>query len=63
MEHDATKRQILERADMQLGREELARRLNVPPALVESWIGGYAAIPDGKLMVLACLLDKPDAAR
>lgn len=58
MDDRATKRQILEHAHLQLGRDELARRLNVSSALVESWIEGDAAIPDGKLMLLACLLEK-----
>jgi hypothetical protein len=57
MEHRSIKRELLERVHVQLGRDELARRLDVPPALVESWLRGYLVIPDGKLMVLACLLE------
>jgi hypothetical protein len=57
MEQRAIKREILQRAQLRLGRDDLARHLDVPPALVDSWIRGNGAIPDGKLMVLACLLD------
>lgn len=57
MDDAATKRQLLERAAALLGREELARRLDVPSTLLESWIRGDASMGDGKLMDLARLLD------
>jgi hypothetical protein len=57
MDDAATKRQLLERAAALLGRDELARRLNVPSTLLESWIRGDVSMGDGKLMDLARLLD------
>ena len=57
MDDAATKRHLLDRAGTLLGRDELARRLNVPSDLLEAWIGGDATMPDGKLMELARLLD------
>jgi hypothetical protein len=54
---DATKRQLVERAVKLLGREQLARRLNVASTLVESWVSGDAILPDGKLRELARVLD------
>ena len=55
--HIAGKRQLLERAGKLLGRDELARRLNVPSTLLEAWVRGDATMPDGKLMDLARVLD------
>ena len=55
---DARKRQLLERASKLVGEEQLARRLNVSSALLESWLSGDATLPDGKLMDLARALDK-----
>jgi DNA-binding transcriptional regulator YdaS (Cro superfamily) len=54
---EARKRYLLERAAKLLGRDELARRLGIPPALFEDWIRGDASMPDGKLMDLARVLD------
>ena len=53
----ATRRQLLERAGKLVGRDELARRLNVPSTLLEAWLRGDATMPDGKLMQLARVLD------
>lgn len=55
---DARKRQLIERASKLVGQEQLARRLNVPSALLESWLSGDATLPDGKLMELARVMDK-----
>jgi hypothetical protein len=57
MDDVANKRQLLERAAALLGRDELARRLNVPSHLLEDWIRGDLTMPDGRLMDLARLLD------
>ena len=57
MDDATTKRHLLGRAGTLLGREELARRLNVPPHLLEAWIAGDVTMPDGKLLDLARLLD------
>lgn len=54
----AAKRELLERGAKLLGRDELARRLNMPPTLLEAWLCGTATMPDGKLMDLAQLFDK-----
>jgi DNA-binding transcriptional regulator YdaS (Cro superfamily) len=53
----ATKQQLLERAGKLVGRDELARRLNVPSTLLEAWLRGDVTMPDGKLMQLARVLD------
>jgi DNA-binding transcriptional regulator YdaS (Cro superfamily) len=55
---DARKRQLIERASKLVGQEQLARRLNVSPALLEAWLSGDATLPDGKLMELARVMDK-----
>ena len=52
------KRELLKRAARLLDVIELARRLNVPSTLLESWMRGDATMPDGKLMDLARLLDR-----
>ena len=54
----ATKRGLLERALQLLGRDELAKRLNIPTSLVDDWVRGNAAMPDGKLMEIARTMDK-----
>lgn len=54
---DTAKQHLLQRADLLLGRDEMARRLNVPSEVIETWIRGDATLPDGKLLVLACVLD------
>jgi hypothetical protein len=52
------KRELLKRAAKLLDAIELARRLNVPSTVLESWMCGKATMPDGKLMDLARLLDR-----
>ena len=52
------KRELLKRAAKLLDAVDLARRLNVPSTLLETWIRGDATMPDGKLMDLARLLDR-----
>jgi hypothetical protein len=52
------KRQLLTRAARLLEASDLARRLYVPSALLESWMRGEATMPDAKLMDLARLLDR-----
>jgi len=41
-----------------IGREELARRLNVPHTLLVAWMGGHASMPDRKLLLLAEIIDQ-----
>jgi hypothetical protein len=55
---DATKRQLMERTARLLGREQLARRLNVAPALIEAWVSGAATLPDRKLLELSRVLSE-----
>ena len=55
---DTAKRNLLERAAKRLGKEELAKRLDVPESLLAAWIGGNASMPDRKLLVLAHLIEK-----
>jgi len=57
MDDIAAKRQLLERAARLVGQDELARRLNVTASLLESWTRGDVAMPDGRLMDLARVLD------
>jgi hypothetical protein len=52
------KRGLLNRAAKLLGVIDLARRLNVPSTLLETWMRGDGTMPDGKLMDLARLLDR-----
>ena len=52
------KRELLNRAAKLLDVTDLARRLNVPSAVLETWMRGDATMPDGKLMDLARLLDR-----
>jgi hypothetical protein len=52
------KRELLNRAAKLLDVIDLARRLNVPSTLLETWMRGDATMPDGKLMDLARLLDR-----
>lgn len=55
---DATKQRLLAGAADLLGREELARCLEVNAGVLDAWISGRATMPDGKLMVLADTLAK-----
>ena len=55
---DTAKQHLLQRATDLLGRDEIARRLNTPPPILEAWICGKATMPDGKLFVLAAILNK-----
>jgi hypothetical protein len=55
---EATKRNLLGRAVKLLGKEELAKRLNIPTPLFDDWVRGDATMPDGKLMELARTMDQ-----
>jgi hypothetical protein len=41
-----------------LGKDELAKRLNIPTSLFDDWVRGDATMPDGKLMELARTMDR-----
>jgi len=49
---------LLSKAADLIGRQKLARCLNISPALLDSWISGSGNMPDGKLMELALTMDK-----
>jgi hypothetical protein len=53
----AAKQHLLQRADHLLGRDEIARYLNAPSEVIETWMRGDVSPPDGKLLVLACVLE------
>jgi hypothetical protein len=53
-----SRRILLSKAAELIGRAQLARGLNISPALLDSWIAGSGRMPDGKLSTLASLLEK-----
>jgi hypothetical protein len=53
-----TRQELLQRAAELIGRDELAARLKVPTHLLDAWMGGQAAMPDRKLILLANILDQ-----
>ena len=50
--------ELVSRAANLVGVEELARQLDVPASLLQSWISGEAKMPDRKLFLLAAILVK-----
>jgi len=52
------KRELLQRAAELMGRDQLALRLSISETLLDAWIRGGVAMPDGKLFVLAAILEK-----
>lgn len=55
---DTTKQNLLLMAAQRIGRNELAKQLNVPDSLLTAWMSGHASMPDRKLLLLAELIDK-----
>ena len=55
---DITRRNLIASAQQRLGREELAKRLNVPEHLLEAWMDGHATMPERKILELADLLEQ-----
>ena len=55
------KKELLKRAVELMGRDHVAARLGVPGASLDAWIRGDVTMPDGKLLVLAAVLN--EAAR
>jgi hypothetical protein len=53
-----TKQNLLQRAMKLMGREQLAARLGIPEKLLDAWVRGDVTMPDGKLLVLAAVLDE-----
>lgn len=52
------KQQVLQRTAELIGQRELAARLGIQETLLDSWIRGDVTMPDGKLLVLAAILDQ-----
>lgn len=50
------KQEILRRAEELMGRDFLAKRLNIPQSMLEAWLRGDVTMPDGKLLDLAAAL-------
>lgn len=57
-ETNTSEREILERATTLMSRRELAECLRVPKGVLDAWVKGEGAIPSGKLLMLAVILDK-----
>jgi len=55
---DTTKQELLRKAALLMGREQLAASLKVPVPLLDAWISGHAAMPDRQLIILADILDR-----
>jgi hypothetical protein len=53
-----SRQQLLHIAFKRFGREGLARRLNVPPHIVDYWALGRLSVPDRKARLLVHLLDE-----
>lgn len=54
----STRQLLLELAVKGFGRAELARRLDVPLAVLDDWLSGDAQMPDAKLLALVEALDE-----
>lgn len=60
----AEKQELLRRAVELIGQDELAGRIGVTTRLLEAWVRGDPAMPDGKLLVVAAILrDAADAEK
>lgn len=53
----AAKKQLLHRATELVNRKELASRLGISESQLDAWLRGDLTMPDGKLLVLAAILD------
>ena len=49
---------LIQDAAKLMGREELAKRLNVPESVVDDWIRGDATISDSGLLKLSEILEQ-----
>ena len=52
------KRDLLQRAVQLYGHDNVAVQLGIPSARLDDWIAGTAEMPDGKLLVLAAIVDR-----
>jgi hypothetical protein len=55
---EATKRDLLQRATRLYGASKLAAKLGVSEKTLDAWMRGETTMPDGKLYVLACILQE-----
>jgi hypothetical protein len=55
-----TRQTLLERAVTRLGRDQLAKALNIPVHLLDAWISGHASMPDRKVIDLANIIERLD---
>ena len=53
-----TRQLLLELAVKGFGRAALARKLDVPLAVLDDWLSGEAHLPDGKVLALIAALDE-----
>jgi hypothetical protein len=53
---DDVRRRLLREAARRVGKEELAKRLNVPVTLLDVWLRGLATMPERKILPLADLM-------
>jgi hypothetical protein len=51
------KKQLLQRAAEVVNRSELVSRLGISDSLFDAWLRGDLTMPNGKLLVLAAILD------
>jgi hypothetical protein len=58
MDQTIKRQQVLQRAAEVIGRDHLAGKLGIPETLLDAWIRGDVAMPDGKWFVLAAILHK-----
>jgi hypothetical protein len=49
---------LLKEAAELIGREELATRMKVPLSMLDAWREGHAAMPVGRLVLLAAILEE-----
>lgn len=54
---ETNRQRLLELAVKRIGKQELAKRLNSPPHLLDTWIAGMATMPDRKVLDLAKIIE------
>jgi hypothetical protein len=52
---ETTKQRLLRQTAERVGRERLAKSLNVPLELLEAWLSGHSTMPDRKFLELGDL--------
>jgi hypothetical protein len=54
---ETNRQRLLQLAVKRIGKEKLAKLLNSPPHLLETWISGFATMPDRKMLELAKIIE------